>query len=129
MATVLLVEDDPGHAQLVTTMLRGAGHRVLTAANGTGGLACARAWHPDVVLLDVSLAGAMTGFDVCRALRAEPDTAKTPIIMLSAWAFDTDLEAGWAAGCDDYLAKPFAAGQLLAVLDQQLNPSHSPEQG
>lgn len=125
MATVLVVEDDPENAQMITEILGREGHRVLTAALGDEGLESARAWHPDAILLDVALSGPMTGFEVCRALRAEAGTATTPIIMVSAWAFDSDLQAGWSAGCNDYLAKPFAASQLLAVVQEHLDQADS----
>jgi DNA-binding response OmpR family regulator len=121
MAVVLVVEDDPANAQMVAAMLTRAGHRVLTAADGPGGLESARSWDPDTILLGVSLAGSMNGLEVCRALPAEPGTAKTPIIMLSGWAFETDVEAGRAAGCDDYLAKPFGQDELLARVQRVLD--------
>jgi CheY-like chemotaxis protein len=123
MAVILVVEDDPANALLITAMLTRAGHHVLTAVDGTGAMDSARLWRPDLVLLDVSLPGAMTGFDVCRALRDQPDTATTPIIMQSGWAFASDVEAGREAKCDDYLAKPYSRDQLLNAVQALLEPA------
>jgi DNA-binding response OmpR family regulator len=120
MAVILVVEDDPANAVLVQAVLNRDGHQVLLAADGVSALDVARRRLPDVVLLDVSLTGDLTGFDVCRALRAEPSTAATGILMLSGWAFDSDVEAGRAAGADGYIAKPFAAADLCSQIRQLL---------
>jgi CheY-like chemotaxis protein len=66
MATVLVVEDGPANAAMIMAMLSRAGHQVLTAADGPGALESAWSWHPDVILLDVSLAGEIDGLQVCR---------------------------------------------------------------
>jgi CheY-like chemotaxis protein len=116
MVLVVAVEDDPINAVLVSTALTRDGHQVLTAPDGLGGLESVRTWRPDIVLLDVSLAGPMNGLDVCRELRRDPVTARIPVLMLSGWAFDTDLEAGRAAGADGYLSKPFSASDLQTMV-------------
>jgi DNA-binding response OmpR family regulator len=121
MTTVLVVEDDLANAHLVTVILKQAGHQVLTANDGPAGIESAHAGHPDVILLDVSLAGPMDGLQLCRALRAEADTATTPVIMLSGWASKDDRSAGRAAGCDDYLAKPYSKADLLAVVQNMID--------
>jgi DNA-binding response OmpR family regulator len=123
MATVLVVEDDAANAQMVVAMLGRAGHRAIVAADGASGLDRARTDNPDVILLDVSLVGGMSGLDVCRTLRSEPATARTPIMMLSGWAFRSDLEAGLAAGANDYLPKPFNQAELLGRLQPLLEPA------
>ena len=123
MATVLVVEDDPANAQMVMAILSRAGHRVFAAVDGPGGLESARSWSPDVILLDVSLAGAMSGLDVCRALRADPHTSDTPIMFLSGWAFASDMEAGRLAGANDYLPKPFTREDLVGRVQGLLEDS------
>ena len=109
---VLVVEDDPINASLVHAILARDGHRVLLAADGVTALDTARRRLPDVVLLDVSLPGELTGLDVCRQLRADPATAAIGVLMLSGWVFDSDVAAGYDAGADDYLAKPYQHTEL-----------------
>ena len=128
MALILVVEDDPANAVLVQTLLNRDGHQVLLAADGEAALDIARRRRPEVVLLDVSLAGDLTGFDVCRALRAEPGTAGAGILMLSGWAFDCDIEAGRAAGADGYVAKPFSAADLRSRIHALLVRTGAPKQ-
>jgi len=103
------------------------GHRVLMASEGATALDMARRWLPDAVLLDVSLLGPMTGLDVCRALRADPATAGIAILMLSGWAFESDVAAGHAAGADGYLAKPFGNAELRTRVQELIDrtPAHS----
>jgi CheY-like chemotaxis protein len=120
MAVVLVVEDDFANAALVSAVLAELGHRVLTSVDGPGALETARSWQPDLVVLDVGLAGALSGLDVCRALRADPSTELVPVLMLSGWAFDSDLEAGRAAGADAYLAKPFTGNDLRTLIENLL---------
>jgi DNA-binding response OmpR family regulator len=97
---------------LAEAVLGRAGHRVLMCADGPTALDIARRRVPDVVLLDVSLAGSMAGLEVCRALRADPATAAIAVLMLSGWAFESDVAAGHEAGADGYLAKPFSNVEL-----------------
>ena len=128
MATILIVEDDPDNVVLACAVMKKAGHHTLTAADGASALECIHGWTPDAVLLDVSLAGgsgAMTGLDVCRAIRADadPQIAAIPVLMLSGWAFDSDVETGKAAGADAYLAKPFRPSELQALMMRLLTRS------
>lgn len=124
MATILVVEDDPDIMVVARTVMQRAGHKVLTASEGMGALACVRDWSPDLVLLDVSLAGEMTGLDVCRAIRADPESADTAVILASGWAFDSDVQAGRDAGADAYLAKPFGPKELRSIVEEVLTRAH-----
>ncbi len=126
MGFVLVVEDDPANATLAEAVLSRAGHRVLHAADGVAALEIARRRSPDLILLDVSLPGALSGLDVCRALRADPATARIAVLMLSGWAFDSDVQAGRAAGADGYLAKPFLAADLRAHVQELLDRASAP---
>jgi DNA-binding response OmpR family regulator len=116
MATILVVEDDADNVVLLRRVLERAGHQVVTAADGLGGFAAARSWAPELILLDVSLAGPMTGLDLCRLIRATAEIAHTPVVMLSGWAFDSDLQAGRDAGANAYLAKPFDMSELTETV-------------
>jgi CheY-like chemotaxis protein len=121
MATILVVEDDADNMVLTCAVMRRVGHHTVSAVDGKGALAAARSWMPDLIILDVSLAGPLTGLDVCRAVRSDSRLAHIPVVMLSGWAFDSDIEAGTDAGADVYLAKPFRPARLTAVVQAQLD--------
>jgi DNA-binding response OmpR family regulator len=108
---ILVVEDEPSASDLIADILSGAGYAVETAADG--GTALERL-DPDVdlLLLDVMLPG-LDGFEVCRRVRAHEAGSHLPIIMLTALASDAQRHAGFAAGADDYLTKPFNTQELL----------------
>lgn len=110
MPTVLLVEDDTTLAETLRYNLEREGYRVLTASDGIEGLEAARRERPDLLILDVMLPR-LDGFSVCRILRQESDM---PIIMLTARQDEFDRIAGLEIGADDYVAKPFSLGELLA---------------
>jgi two-component system phosphate regulon response regulator PhoB len=107
MATVLLAEDDADIRFLVTFKLEQAGHAVRGFGDGASALADARVHRPDLAVLDILMPG-MSGLDVCRELRGDPATAAVPVIMLTAAAQEADIAAGFAAGADDYIVKPFS---------------------
>jgi DNA-binding response OmpR family regulator len=110
---ILLVEDDPSAARLVSYTLEQEGYEVLTAPNGVEGLRKAREEEPDLLVLDVMLPG-LDGFEVCHRLRSEPQTAKLPILMLSAKAREADKATGINVGANDYLSKPAAPDEIVA---------------
>jgi DNA-binding response OmpR family regulator len=110
---VLVADDEPDIRDLVCLAVRKAVPAEVTAvADGTAALAAARLSLPDLAVLDVSMPGA-TGLEVCAALRADPATAATRILLLSAGASLEDVARGLAAGADAYLAKPFAVAGLV----------------
>jgi two-component system, OmpR family, response regulator MtrA len=102
MATVLLVEDDPGARQGLELALRRLGYCVRAEATGEAALDSVGESAADVVVLDVMMPG-LDGFDVCRLLRR---TSDVPVIMLTARGDDFDIVAGLEAGADDYVVKP-----------------------
>lgn len=108
--TVLVVDDDPNVVELARLYLERDGYRVLTALDGAEGLASAREYRPDLVVLDVMLPR-LNGLDVCRALRKESQVA---IIMLTARVEEEDRLAGLELGADDYITKPFSPRELAA---------------
>src|SRR5216684_4021673 len=109
---ILVVEDDPATRELLRDLLEAAGYGVERAADGEEGLARVREGGIDLVLLDVMLP-TMDGFEVCRRLRADHSDVYLPIIMLTAVATDEKRHDGFAAGADDFVAKPFALHDLL----------------
>src|SRR5205807_1419364 len=111
----LIIEDDPDIAESVRYNLETAGFSALVAPTGEQGLTLAldAVNPPALIVLDLMLPG-MNGMDLCRRLRKENRTRRTPIIMLTAKASETDRVAGLDVGADDYIAKPFSVRELLA---------------
>lgn len=111
--TILVVDDEPDVVGLVSSNLKTAGFAVITAADGTEALEKAREEKPDLVILDVMLPE-MSGLDVCRAIRTNPELSATPIIMLTAKADEIDQVVGLEIGADDYITKPFSPRVLVS---------------
>jgi EAL domain-containing protein (putative c-di-GMP-specific phosphodiesterase class I)/DNA-binding response OmpR family regulator len=112
-ATVLVIDDDPGLRLLFTTALRRAGYQVIEAAGGEAGLALVRTTTVGLVLCDVTMPG-MDGYAVVRALRASPQTATLPVILITGSTGGDAVIEGLAAGADDFLAKPVRLDELVA---------------
>lgn len=115
---VLLVDDEPVIRELVRTMLEGDGVEVRTVAESARALAEARAFRPDLVLLDIVMPK-LDGLAVCRLLKADPALAAVPVHMLTARSKPSDHAAARKAGADGYIEKPFR-GQVLQELVQGL---------
>jgi DNA-binding response OmpR family regulator len=120
MKTVLVVDDDPDIRELITWKLTQAGYSIISASDGEGALAAVSGEHqgpiPDLVLLDWMMPS-MTGIEVCRAIREDPDRAGVPIILLTAKAQEAEVERGFAAGADDYIVKPFSPREMLSRVE------------
>jgi len=110
---ILIVEDDPDIAQLVARYLDKAGFQTERAATGRDALKAISASPPDLLVLDLMLPQ-VDGFEICRTIRHDAATAAMPIIMLTARAEESDRIVGLELGADDYLAKPFSPGELVA---------------
>ncbi|HEY0379918.1 MAG TPA: response regulator transcription factor [Pyrinomonadaceae bacterium] len=112
---VLIVEDDPDISESIRYNLEREGLKALVAETGEKGLAAALDAKnpPALVILDLMLPG-MSGTELCRRLRREPATRRTPIIMLTARTSETDRVAGLDLGADDYITKPFSVRELIA---------------
>jgi len=110
---ILVVDDDKDIRELVKYNLEKDGFRVLCAATGEDALATARSQHPELMILDLMLPG-IDGLNVCRLLKNDPDTARLPILMLSAKGEEADIVAGLELGADDYVTKPFSPRVLMA---------------
>lgn len=109
--TVLVVDDDPVIVNLLQVNFEMEGYDVLAATGGEAGLAQARGGHPDVIVMDVMMPG-IDGIEVARRLKSEEATRSIPIILLSAKAQTSDVQAGLAVA-DDYITKPFEPQELL----------------
>lgn len=120
MARVLIADDNQTNVELLDAHLDGTGYEVRFAANGEETLAVAREWKPDLILLDVMMPK-LSGFEVCKQLRADPDLKDVGVLMVTALDQPTDVERAVDAGTDDFITKPVNKTELLlraqALLD------------
>ena len=115
-AKILVVDDEESILNLVTAYLRPEGYEVYTASDGPSGLQAARAYRPDLVVLDIMLPG-MDGIELLTSLRRESDVY---VIMLTAKTEETDKIVGLSVGADDYVTKPFSPRELVARIKAAL---------
>jgi two-component system, cell cycle response regulator DivK len=121
MAKILIVEDNPPNMRLAIFLLESAGHSVLSATDAETGLALARDEQPNLILMDIQLAG-MDGLEATVLLKRAEATRAIPVIALTALAMKGDEERIRAAGCDGYIAKPLQYRELLTTIATQLAP-------
>jgi PAS domain S-box-containing protein len=120
LRTLLYVEDNPANLELVEQLIaRRPDLRLLSAAEGNLGIEFARAYLPEVILMDINLPG-VSGIEAMKILRADPATAHIPIVALSANAVPRDIEKGMEAGFFNYLTKPIKVEQFMDALDVAL---------
>ena len=118
--SILLVEDHPINQQLATTILHRLGHHVIVAGDGVQGVQAAGQEAFDLILMDVQMPQ-MNGFEATKRIRmGDGPNARTPIVALTANAMQSDKDACFEAGMDDFLTKPFSKADLVAVLSRQL---------
>ena len=115
--TILYVEDNELNRKMLRHLLRGTSYRLIEAPDGEVGMAIAREQHPDLILMDVQLPK-ISGIEATRALRAEPATARTPIIAITSFALSGDEQRAKEAGASAYLAKPYSPFALLDMIRQ-----------
>lgn len=115
---ILVIEDQPEIRKLICMTMDYDDFEVHEADNGDSGLKLIKALRPGVVLLDVMMPGLLDGFQVCERVRADPEIAATPIVMLTARGQQSDLAAGLRVGCNDYLTKPFSPLQLIETVER-----------
>lgn len=109
---VLIIDDDPLIIDVLSTILDLEDLRVTVANDGESGLAAVASERPDVVVCDVMMPR-LTGLEVCRRIKDDPSLTQIPVILLTARDRSEDRAAGLAAGCDDYLTKPFSPLDLI----------------
>jgi CheY-like chemotaxis protein len=123
MAVVLIVEDNPTNRDVLGRRLERRGFAIRFAEDGPSGIAAAKAFLPDVILMDIGL-GEMDGCEATRRILADPQTAELPVIALTASAFESDRANALAAGCVDFDTKPVdlprLLGKIQAVLGEKM---------
>lgn len=116
MAKLLIADDLVPIRQMVRITLSTQGWTIVEAENGTTALALAKSERPDLILLDVDMGAGPNGFDVCRALKADPAMKDIPVVMLTAHDSPSDRAVGLAAGATQYLTKPFGPLELIDTI-------------
>jgi len=118
---VLIADDNESMRSLMALTLDSGRFEILEAQDGVSAIEVALAERPELIFLDWSMPG-RSGIEVCRALREDPRTAGTKIVMVTARVQDHERQAGFEAGADDYITKPFSPIQLLDKVAEVLGP-------
>jgi two-component system, OmpR family, alkaline phosphatase synthesis response regulator PhoP len=117
---ILIADDNENIREALTSILEDEGHSLWIAKNGAEALEKVREISPDILILDVMMPE-MSGYDVCRAVKNDPDLKKTFILMLSAKGQAAEQEQGKENGADDYIVKPFSPTDILARIKKLLD--------
>lgn len=112
---ILVIEDNETCMEVANAVLKIGGYAILKAGDAETGIELAKTEHPEVILMDISLPG-MDGLEATRLLKADPDTARIPVIALTAHAMPGDREKTVEAGCDYCVTKPFDVQKFLELL-------------
>jgi DNA-binding response OmpR family regulator len=116
---VLIVDDEPNIVLSVEFLMKREGYQVVTAADGQEALDIIADARPDLVILDVMMPR-KNGFEVCAELRADPQLAGMPILMLTAKGREAEMKKGLSLGADAYITKPFSTHELVARVNELL---------
>jgi DNA-binding response OmpR family regulator len=119
MKKILVADDDNNVLFLITELLTRQNYQVYQAVNGDQALREAGSLHPDLMVLDIMMP-VIDGIEVCRRIKAAPETRDIKVIMLTAKTGGRDLEAGLAAGADHYMTKPFKIAELSGKIKELL---------
>ena len=118
---VLVCDDEPYIVESVSYVVRKAGYEVLVAEDGESSLQRARDEHPDLIFLDIMMPK-MSGYEVCRRLKQDPDTRDIYIVMLTARGQQEDEQKALELGADEFMTKPFSPRKMRAKLEEVLGP-------
>ena len=128
--TVLVVDDEPDVVMMLRRRLEKEGYQVVSAPDGEQGLRMAQETRPDLILLDIMMPR-MKGREVCARLKADPITADTPVIFLTALGLPDHVKAGMDLGAEDYIVKPVAPAvlreRIMVCLARHGKPPHPPD--
>jgi two-component system, cell cycle response regulator DivK len=114
--SILIVDDNAISLRLCRDLLQAYGYETSEATDGPEAIEMLHARRPDLVLLDIQLPN-MSGLDVIRSIRSDPDLSSLPVAALTAFGLSNERDACLEAGCDAYLAKPFRLGDLLDIVE------------
>jgi two-component system cell cycle response regulator DivK len=116
---ILVVEDQEDNRQILRDLLRSADYEMIEAENGDEALTSVAKRRPDLILMDIQLP-ILDGYEATRRIKADPALRSIPIIAVTSYALSGDEAKARAAGCDDYVTKPYSPRQLLAKLREYL---------
>ncbi len=117
---ILVVEDQADNRQIIRDMLSATDYQITEAENGEEALAAAIKQRPDLILMDIQMP-ILDGYEATRRFKADPGLRSIPIIAITSYALSGDEQKARAAGCDDYVPKPYSPRQLLAKIRQYLS--------
>jgi two-component system cell cycle response regulator DivK len=116
---ILVVEDQEDNRQILRDLLSTTDYQVVEAENGEAALAAVAKQRPDLILMDIQLP-ILDGYEATRRIKADPALSSIPIIAVTSYALSGDEAKARAAGCDDFVPKPYSPRQLLAKIRQYL---------
>ena len=117
---ILVVEDQPDNRQIIRDMLTATDYEITEAGNGEEALAAIAKQRPDLILMEIQLP-TMDGYETMRRIRTDPALSSIPIIAVTAYAPSAEEQKARAAGCDDFVPKPYSPHQLLAKIRNYLH--------
>jgi two-component system, cell cycle response regulator DivK len=116
---ILVVEDQEDNRRILRDLLTSGGYEIMEAEDGKSGITAAEAERPDLILMDIQMP-VMDGYEATRRIKASPELRAIPIIVVTSYALSGDEDKARAAGCDDYIAKPYSPRQMLAKIKEHL---------
>jgi len=116
---ILVVEDQEDLRGVLRDLFTNSGYTVIEAVDGAAGIASAKSDRPDIILMDIQMP-IIDGYEATRQIKADPNLTSIPIVAVSSFAMKGDEEKARAAGCDDYVTKPYSPVQLLRMVRSYL---------
>ena len=117
---ILMVEDTEDNRQILRDLFATTDYELIEAVDGAAGIAMARSHKPDLILMDIQLP-VLDGYETTRRIKADPALRSIPVIAITSYALGEDEKRARAAGCDDFVPKPYSPHQLLAKIRNYLH--------
>ncbi len=117
---ILVVEDQEDNRRILRDLLTNVGFQLVEAEDGAQGVVAAETHRPDLILMDIQMP-VVDGYEATRQIKANPALKTIPVIVVTSYALSGDEDKARAAGCDDYITKPYSPRQLLAKIKEHLH--------
>ena len=118
--SILVVEDQEDNRRILRDLLSSKGYEIIEVTDGLAGVEAAKKHIPDLILMDIQLPE-IDGYEATKRIKAESKLSTIPIIAVTSYALSGDEQKALAAGCDDYVAKPYSPRKLLAIIENYLS--------